>query len=483
MKKYILTFVAVFAGLTSLFADDYNIKVQVDGISNDKAILAYYFSSTKYIRDTVEFDENGLGIINDTEEIPGGIYLLAFPQLKLRYFELILGDEKEFSLHTDTSDLVLNMEVKNSLENDLFYKNLKYMMAAGQSSSQLKEKIKTLEEGSEAYEKERSTLVKLDQDVNNFRRAIVAEHPETFYANILGAMMDVDLPENPNPKDSSYAYHFYQKHYFDNIDLTDSRLSRTPILLNKITRFLDYYTLPYPDSINTAVDNILEMAEPNYEMFQFCLQSIFNKYAKSNVMAHELVYVYLAKKYYANPEIVDWVDEEQRTKIIDVVRKKTPTLLGTVAPEIIIEDISGNVQKLHEVAGANDFTILVFWNSGCGHCKTDMPILRDLYETELKQLGNIDIFAVTTELEYDEWTKFINDNELKKDGWIHCIDVNASNFFRVVYDVTSTPIVIILDKNKEILAKRINIEDVKGLIEFNMNDYKIRDVENSSEEP
>lgn len=471
MIKYILTLTAFFAFINIAKADNdaYNIKFEVDGISNEKAILAYYFSETKYIRDTIDFDENGVGYIKDTAEIPTGIYLIAFPQLKLNYFELVLGEERSFSMKTDTSNLVLHMEVENSLENELFYKNLKYMIDAGETSYELKEKIKTLEEGNAEYDKLNNELVELDKEVKQFRKDIYTKHPETFYAAVLKMMAEIELPENPNPNDSAFAYRYYQNHYFDNIDMTDSRLSRTPVLLGKVKRFLEYYTLPYPDSINAAIDKILAMAEPNYDMFQLTLQSIFNKYAKSNVMAHELVYVYMAKKYYANSEIVDWVDEDQRFKIIDLVRKKEPTLLGKVAPDIVIADIEGKTRTLYEEAEKNDFTILVIWNSGCGHCKTEMPILKDLYETEIKQIAKIGIFAISTELEYDEWTKFINEKELKQEGWIHCIDIFGSNPFRVKYDVTSTPIVIILDKEKKILAKRINVEDIAGLIKFNMN--------------
>src|SRR5690606_20318570 len=108
-----------------------------------------------------------------------------------------------------------------------------------------------------------------------------------------------------------------QKHYFDNINLTDERLIRTPpVLINKINRFLDQYTIPTPDSINVAIDHILETAKPNYDMFQFLLQNIFNKYAKSKIMSHESVYIHIAQKYYADTVLVDWIDDEQRNKIL-----------------------------------------------------------------------------------------------------------------------------------------------------------------------
>ncbi|MCB0501715.1 MAG: DUF5106 domain-containing protein [Bacteroidetes bacterium] len=474
MIKYIFTLAVLLVASTTVKADDgaYDIKIEVNGIHNDNAILAYYFSESKYIRDTIHFDENGVGFITDTAEIPTGVYLLAFPQLKLNYFELILGEEKRFSMKTDTSNLVKQMIVENSLENELFYQNLKYMLDVGKTSHELKESIKGLDKNDSEYERLNQELVQLDKEVKKYRKDLAAKHPDSYYSTVFNMMEDVEIPENPNPNDSAFAYRYYQNHYFDNMDLTDERLSRTPVFMSRIKKFLDYYTLPYPDSINAAIDRVIAMAEPNYNMYQIVVSSIFNKYAKSNIMTHELVYVHMAKKYYAHPEVVDWIEEEQRAKIVDLVRKKEPTLLGNIAPDIVIADIEGKTRTLYEEAEARDYTILVIWNSGCGHCKTEMPILRDLYESEIKSLANIGVFAISTELEYDEWTKFIFENELNKENWVHCIDIYGSNMFRVKYDVTSTPIVIILDKQKKILAKRINVEDIPGLLSYEINKNK-----------
>lgn len=447
----------------------YDIKIKVNGISNEDAILAYYYSDTKYIHDTLTFNANGEALIQDTATIPTGVYLLAFPSLNLTYFELVLGEEQSFSMETDTADLVGSMKVKNSLENKVFYDNLKYMVSVGEIAAKLRSELEGKEAESDEYKNIQSELVKIDDGIKTHRKKVVKEHPNLFYTKLIQMMMDVDLPENPNPSDSSFAYNYYQKHYFDMVDLTDDRLIRTPVLKNKIMRFLDYFTIPIPDSINLATDKILAETQDNYDMFQFTLSSIFNKYAKSNIMSHESVYVYLAEKYYADANLVDWVTEEQRDKIMDVVRRKKPTCLGCEAPNIIIQDYDTTVQKLHDVASQNDYTILVFWNSGCGHCKKEMPLLKEFYEDEIKQLGKIKIFAITTELEYDDWTNFIEENDLIQDGWIHAIDQYGQNIFRVKYDVQSTPIVIILDKDKKILAKKINIEDIKNLIEFDMS--------------
>jgi hypothetical protein len=43
-------------------------------------------------------------------------------------------------------------------------------------------------------------------------------------------------------------------------------------------------------------------------------------------------------------------------------------------------------------------------------------------------------------------------------------DPNNETNFRKLYDIYSTPVIYLLDENKKILAKRLNIEQIKEFI-------------------
>lgn len=442
----------------------YEITIRVNGIGNDDAILAYYYMDKKYIRDSVRF-ENGVGVIESDEPIPKGVYLLAFPSWKLKYFELILGDERRFTMSTDTADVVGNMVVEGSLENSLFYENMAFMRELGKQNDALNAQLSATEPGSDQYKAVANQLEALDDQVRRHRMELVDRHPEAFYSKVLLAMTDIELPENPDPADSAYAYRYYQQHYFDNVDFNEPGLTRTPFLLSRTINFLENYTLPEPDSINAAADRIIEKSRVNEEMFQFFLVGIFNHFARSKVMAHELVYVHLAKKYYVSG-VADWVTDEQRKKFTDKVTKMEPSLLGNTAPEIIIADIDGVTRRLHESSAGNDYTILVFWNSGCGHCKKTMPLLKESFVNEWQQLGKIGVFAVSTELETDEWKKFIEEHDLRADNWYNAHDPFGRNPFRVMYDIESTPVILVLNKDLKIIGKRLAVEQIADLIGY-----------------
>ena len=74
---------------------------------------------------------------------------------------------------------------------------------------------------------------------------------------------------------------------------------------------------------------------------------------------------------------------------------------------------------------------------------------------------DIKTFAVATEFDVSEWKKFIKNQ--KTESWINVADIShddegnplASSDWRDKYDIYSTPVVYLLDKEKKIVAKRI----------------------------
>jgi hypothetical protein len=73
----------------------------------------------------------------------------------------------------------------------------------------------------------------------------------------------------------------------------------------------------------------------------------------------------------------------------------------------------------------------------------------------------LSVYAITTSNieEIDVWKNFIKKHNL---DWINVGDLYHQTKFRSLYDVTSTPQVFVLDKNKKIIAKRIGVEQLEG---------------------
>ncbi|HEY1040453.1 MAG TPA: TlpA disulfide reductase family protein, partial [Bacteroidia bacterium] len=198
-----------------------------------------------------------------------------------------------------------------------------------------------------------------------------------------------------------------------------------------------------------------------------------------------------------------WLDDKQLDKVIkraDILRH---LLIGKKAQDLQLIDTSGikaiqkmgidtinDSKRLTDAYYKNqdaiqkllvpmynikaDYTVLVFWDVDCGHCKKEIPIIQEAYHKMKKEGVSVEVMAVYTQHEYAKWKTFIKDSKL---DWINVADAVHLNNLKEKYDIFSTPVIYVLDKNKVIQAKRIGAEQIEDVI--NMLNKK----KNSSDAP
>jgi thiol-disulfide isomerase/thioredoxin len=112
------------------------------------------------------------------------------------------------------------------------------------------------------------------------------------------------------------------------------------------------------------------------------------------------------------------------------------------------------------------YTMILFWDANCGRCKEEIPRLKDLYEKlniDIAMNGKkLEVYAVSLTNVAEEWKKFVADNKLK---WVNVSDLYNNTKFRKLYDIYSTPVIYLLNEKKEIIAKRLSVEQVADFIE------------------
>jgi hypothetical protein len=74
---------------------------------------------------------------------------------------------------------------------------------------------------------------------------------------------------------------------------------------------------------------------------------------------------------------------------------------------------------------------------------------------------SVEVYSVYTQFEVEKWKKFIREHKL---NWINVYNGVHLNDLKVKFDIYSTPVIYLLDKNKIIKAKRIGVEQIEGLI-------------------
>jgi thiol-disulfide isomerase/thioredoxin len=450
----------------------HKITGTITGLQDSTVMLAYYFGGKQYATDTAVVT-NGKFTFEGKKELKGGMYLVVLSES--RYFDIIVS-EQHFSFNTKTDDLVGAMTFKNSKENPVFYKYLNFITDMQKEVTPLRKQLETAEGENKKALQEKA--LEVDKKVKIYRSNFIKNNSDKFFTKIINATTEPVIPESPldslgNP-DKTFPYRFYKKHFWDNIDFSDERMLRTPIFYSKMDQYLDKLTAKHPDSINVSADILVEHSRANSEIFQYVVSYITSTYERSKIMGMDAVFVHMVENYYITKQC-DWVDSTQLVKISDRAQKIAPNLIGRKASEFLdfygrpfMKDTSGVLHTLQEIKA--DYTVLVFFGPTCGHCKKEMPKIKNDVDSLTSVGYDIKTFAVATEFDKNEWKKFITAQETG--DWINVADINhdeegnpvASSDWRDKYDIYSTPVIYLLDKDKNIIAKRITHTQIVEII-------------------
>ena len=443
--------------------DGYEIDITVKGFTHSEAYLAYYYGDKQYIKDTAAV-LNGNFIFRGEEALKGGIYLVVLPP-KNNYFELVIDADQHFTVMTDTGELALNVRISGSAENDLFYHDIRFLSERRKKVQSLNEQLKGLDENSAQAKALKDQVSAIDKEVRDHREKLM-ENQDFIYAKMLRAMQEPVIPESPvldnGRPDSTFPFRYYKSHYFDHMDFGDGRMLRTPIMHQRVDQYLERLTVKSPDSIIVSVDYICGKARANDDVFQYFVVTLLNKYAASKIMGMDEVYVHMVEKYYLSGDAF-WADEEQTKKMEERARAISPTLIGRRAPGFSMQDTKGQVRSLFSIPGA--YTILYFWDYDCGHCKKVTPKLGEAFQRWKDK--DVTLVAVSINGSVEDWKKKIVEYGI--DGGVNLQDHYRQSGFDKLYDIRSTPRLLLLDKDKKILAKYISVDQMDNLLDHFIN--------------
>jgi len=441
----------------------YEINVKLEGYSNDSISIANYLMDKQYLRDTAVLDKKtGTYTFTGEKPLQPGMYLIVLPPDN-KFFQILINEKEQFfSIEANPDKPAETMKIKGSADNELFYEYLNFLG----KQRPLSEKYR--KEKEEATDEKKKTaidekLTKINESVGKKQEEIITKHPKTLTAAIIKANKSSKMPEIKGKDDTDTQYLQWQwtrEHYFDNIDLADPRFLRMPFLFQRVDHFVNKLTVQHPDSISKSLFYILDKMEPAPDNFKYYLVHYFSKYAKSKVVGFDGIYVALGERYYKGGKAT-WTDEEQLKKIVKNVETLKPLLIGKIAPDISMETQDGTKMTLHGIE--SPYTVLIFWDPECGHCKKAMPKLLEFY-ADYKDKG-VEIVAICTRFmkEVQNCWDFIEEKEIGI--WLNTVDPYHRSKYKLVYDIRSTPQIYVLDHKKEILSKKIDSSQLADVID------------------
>lgn len=274
------------------------------------------------------------------------------------------------------------------------------------------------------------------------------------------------VPEGPHYKDdgktidSAFGWHYYKKHYWDGFDFQDDRLIHTPILSAKLDEYFNKVAFQQEDSVIIEADTILSRMRGTSDLFKYTLNWLSTNAQTTKVMGMDKVFVHLVENYYMKGD-ADWLSTEDLNKYIDRAKKIAPNVINNPAPEFVADDLDKKEIKLYDFKAK--YTLLIFYDSDCGHCQHELPLVDSAYRAELKSKG-VRVLAFNVDKDEVKWRAFITKNHLE--DWKHIWDPNYKSRYWALYDTQLVPAIYLLDEEKIIRGKKLDHSNIGRVIDL-----------------
>lgn len=446
----------------------YEIKVTLKPFKNQYIYLGHYYGKQLPIVDSVLLNDKSEGTFRGPKKLGGGIYLVGYPD-RARNFEILVDKSQKFSIVADTVN-IHKRSFLNSPENTAFMSYQDFMMKHG---SELDGLYKKRNGTSEADSLKITTQINnLNENIKKYRNDLITKDPDGILAVLLKGMKEPEVPQNhPGAQtDSLFAYRYFKKHYWDGVNFYDERLARTPFFESRVDKYFEQLVYPVADSVIMEIDVMMSFASINEEMQKFFLLKFANRYLNQKYMWEDAVFVHLYEKYFSQKNY-SWLNEKGKKIITDRAYSLMANLTGKPAANIELPNQEGKTISLYEVNAP--YVLLAIWDPTCGHCKEVLPKLDSLYSAKWKAQG-IKLFGLAKETEgkKEDWLKFISEHKLT--DWVHVYYSKEAEKKRVdsgipgysqLFDVQSFPTLYLLDKNKNIIAKKLSETQVDEILE------------------
>ncbi|MFZ1527919.1 MAG: redoxin domain-containing protein [Ferruginibacter sp.] len=465
-KKIHFLFLLALLNLAAF--SQYKITVQ-SNYNAGLAYLTYHFGKNLNVQDSAMVNSKGQVVFQGSKSLPQGIYAIVFPG-KRYSVDFLLSNQQLIVIKTDTTKL-LQTQITGSKDNDLFLAYQKFVDAKGRQLMAERDAYLQSKNAADSALHE-ANYMKLNRELNEYRETVVSSNPSSLMAALFNAMKEPPYPTKAplTKQDTVDNYNFYKSHYWDGITFMDDRIIRTPFFLPKLERYYREIMHQSPDSLIKDIDYKLLLARNAPELNKFLLNWLTDEYINPKYMGQDAVFVHLFEKYHSKG-LTPWLNEKQMETITRRAYMQMANLVGEKAANLEMLDTSGHSKPLYGMSA--DFTVVVFWDPNCGHCKEELPRIDSIYRASWKEKG-VKIYAVLAEKEEakKDWLKYIHEQNIT--GWTHVYQSKeladaetASNRpgFRQLYDVIMTPTMYLLDKDKRIVGKKLTLLQMNDLME------------------
>lgn len=462
LAKHSILYGLLIVGLLSMHtasaqSNAYEINCEIKGLESGSLTFLLYISGNFELK-TLEARTDAKSKIKFTgsEKLRPGMYKIAMQGSKT--FNLLVDKQTRIDVKADIQNLIPSMVVLNDAENTAYYQYLNTVEIHQSKIDTLKSAIrnaKTTEDSMQLIKEGNAAINK----INELKSEFINNHPFPLLTKMINLSKEPAMPAEKLEKKMSPSKYlaYYKAHFLDPVDFNDSLTMHLPQFQEKIGAYILSITTQVPDSVWKADKYLITSSKNNKEMNEYLVGYLTFCYDGSRINGMDEIFVKMATNYFLKDQVY-WKDSYVFDRIQAKVTDALPLLNGNKMPTLILQDKDGDWHSVQD--GTGKYTIVVFWDPDCKHCQQEIPVLKDYYHRV--HANGVDVFAVNIATEKEIWTKFLEENQL---DWTNVADLNRQfNLFKT-FDIVSYPQYFLLDKDKNIVAKKIDLESLMHLLE------------------
>ena len=246
--------------------------------------------------------------------------------------------------------------------------------------------------------------------------------------------------------------------FFNDVDFNDLSLIPTDVLTNKIFDFLSIQLTSDQNqeqqimSLILASDNVLNRASVNFEMYKFIFRFLIESFNELKI--NEVVDYLTRIPYSENIECT----ENQYNELLSIAEFNSRARIGSLAKNISGTTIFDENFDLYSID--NDFTIVYFWSYSCDYCREN---IKD-FKIFLDENPDFSLVAVSVKGDLKKIRNLVKKTKLN--GYFYHDGLEWNCPFVSDYAVTATPSFYLLDKEKKIIFKPFDFNELVDFVKI-----------------
>jgi thiol-disulfide isomerase/thioredoxin len=440
-------------------AENPEIIVDVEGQGPAVAYLIGTFAGNRFRADSAQISAQGHFEFRRDEPYRPGFYIVVLPGN--RGFQMLIDKDQTFTMKTKLVNLDGEMVVEGSIDNELLYRNLKFEKDFKSQYNRVANKKRTLSPSDPEWKNWDDQAKQLLESRKQHLEELSTEAPNSFFTAFKISGQNPDIPAYTKPDGTrdtmKYLYH-YRTQLWDNVDLSDDRLLATPVIPNKLQRYMKELTIQGPDSLIQSIEFLMNRVPVGTEMYKYIANWITLQYepTETKLMDPQAIFVHMIENYFTYDKAF-WADSAEVYSLQIRAGEMSASLVGKKGPDVKAPGLDGKTYSIYD--SKKPYVVVYMYNPECEHCMEETPKLVNYYNQN-KNL--IDVYAIAIDTDDTQWRNYVQKNRMQE--WTNVHDpTNKSIYGKYFVDVT--PEIYVLNPDRTLIAKNLKTFQIQEMID------------------